>query len=135
MSCNESKKIGFETIERFNICRAWIMGCLSKFRQPGMNGQKKVVDGCLTYFDLITRSMTEQGFSPVVEANDLKKTLSGKLLSFMVDFDNGRLTGINAASQMAGIVVEYGYKTFGVEAEFLMQPLVSENEIIPQSLN
>jgi hypothetical protein len=135
MSCNENEKNGFETIESFNVCRAWVMGCLSKFRKPGMKGRMKVVDGCLTYFDLIVRSMTEQGLNPVVEANELRKTLSEKLLSFVVDFDNGRLTGINAVSQMAGIVVEYGYKTFAVEAEFFMQPVELENKIIPQSLN
>jgi len=129
---DETKVIENEAIESFNVFRAYVMAQLSRFRRPGMNGQTKVVEACMNYFDLIVRGTTEQGQKPVAKAKELRKTLSGLLLLLVVEFDNGHLSAINAASQVAGLVVEYGYKTFGVDAEFFMQP---ETDILPQSLN
>ena len=124
MNQDENKQLAIETKEAFEVCRYYVEASMLKFRLPGYKGRLKVVARIMAYFDTTVRSVKEQSkIKPVPNANGLRKELAALVLGVVADCDNAKLLKVEAATTIAGLILEYGFKTFGEYFKFFQQPL------------
>jgi len=118
-----------------NVTRKVVLKQFKKFRPKGYAGQKKLVSDLLEYYNYVAQQMKEQGFEPTDTAKELRRDLTAVLFALVAEYDNGHKTEIMTATKIAGLMVEYGFKSFGVECKFWMQPIEHESNNLGQSLN
>lgn len=123
MKHNEREKLSHEMIEMFNVCRVYMFSCLSGINQLDRDSRYRATNKALEYYDMAIKGTQEQGFTPVVEAKELREQLRIKIHDLVICFDNGQLSQIETASHIAGLIIETGLKAFGTHARFFMQPL------------
>jgi len=118
-----------------NVTREIVLKLFKKFRPKGYTGQKKLVGDLLEYYDNVTNHMKESGLEPTDTAKELKRDLTAVLFALVAEYENGNETEIMTATKIAGLMVEYGFKTFGIDCKFWMKPIELESDNLSQSLN
>jgi len=118
-----------------NVTREIVLKLFKKFRPKGYTGQKKLVGDLLEYYDNVTNHMKESGLEPTDTAKKMRRDLTAVLFALVAEYFKGLETEIMTATKIAGLMVEFGFKSFGVECEFWMQPIEHESNNLSQLLN
>lgn len=121
--------------ELLNVTRGVVFKSFMKFRPKGYAGQKKLVGGLLEYFDNVTTHMKESGLRPTDTAKEMRQDLTPMLFALVAEYDNGNESEVMTVTKIAGLLVEIGFKSFGIDCSFFMKPIEKESEILGQSLN
>jgi hypothetical protein len=118
-----------------NVTRDVVLKLFKKFRPKGYTGQKKLVSDLLEYYDNVTKHMKESGLEPTDTAKELRRDLTAVLFALVAEYFKVLETEIMTATKIAGLLVEFGFKSFGIECKFWIKPIEHESDNLGQSLN